>query len=110
MEVNVRTVDEVTVVELAGEATWATTPVAEERILDQAKPGVKMCLDLSRVTYMSSAGLRLLLKIYRTISGAGGQVVLVGTSSDLRDTMQLTGFDFFTHYDELQAALAALNS
>ncbi len=34
-------------------------------------------MDMGGVTYMSSAGLRLLLVIYRTIKGQGGEVVLV---------------------------------
>ena len=51
------------------------------------------------MAYMSSAGLRMLLVIYRTIVGQGGKVVLVGLSEELQDTMALTGFlDFFDHF------------
>ena len=70
-----------------------------------------MCLDMSRVTYMASAGLRLLLVVHRTIGGQGGQVLLVGLSEDIRNTMEVTGFlDFFAHCDSLEAAIAELTS
>ena len=47
---------------------------------------------MSRVSYMSSAGLRMLLASYRAIAGKGGTVLLAGLSEDLSDTMSLTGF------------------
>ena len=46
---------------------------------------------------------------YRTVNGKGGQVALVGLSSDLEDTMSMTGFlDFFDHFDTLDAGVAHL--
>ena len=65
---------------------------------------------MSQVHYMSSAGLRMLLVVYRTVSGQGGKVVLTGLSQDLEDTMSLTGFlDFFDHFESVDAGLAAFN-
>ena len=57
-----------------------------------AEPVCKIAIDMGGVTYMSSVGLRLLLVIYRTIKGNGGEVVLVRLPEDLRDTMEITGF------------------
>ncbi len=70
-----------------------------------------MLLDLSRVPYMASAGLRLLLMVHRTIAAKGGKVLLVGLSPELKDTMTHTGFfGFFDHYDSIEAGIAALAS
>jgi anti-sigma B factor antagonist len=111
METNVRTVQGVTVVELVGELMGKSAPQAQATILEQAQPGCKMVLDMSGVSYMSSAGLRLLLVVYRTVAGRGGRAVLVGLSEDLENTMTLTGFlDFFAHRDTLEAGLAELGS
>jgi anti-sigma B factor antagonist len=69
-----------------------------------------MVLDMSHVPFMSSAGLRVLLLLYRKISGNEGKVVLVGLSDDLRDTMSITGFlDFFTTYNTLQEGIQAVS-
>ena len=97
MDINVREVQGITVLELVGELTGKSAPDAQQRILEQARPGGAMILDMSRVPFMTSAGLRLLLMVYRGVAGQGGRVVLVGVSEDIRDTMELTGFlEFFT--------------
>ncbi len=111
MEINVKAVQGVTVVELAGELTAKSAPDAQQRILEPAQAGSKLILDMSRVSYLSSAGLRLLLVVYRTVAARGGRALLVGLSEDLRNTMALTGFlDFFTHRDSLEAGLVEMGS
>jgi anti-sigma B factor antagonist len=111
MQISNKKVEDVTVVQLAGELTAQTAGQTQEQVLQLAAPDAKMVLDMSRVTFMSSAGLRLLLVLYRTVSGRGGKVVLVGLSEDLQCTMSLTGFlDLFHHHPTLEAGLADLGS
>jgi anti-sigma B factor antagonist len=56
-----------------------------------------MILDLSKVDYLSSAGLRLLLLLYREFAAKKGKVVLLGVSEEIRTVMSHTGFlNFFT--------------
>jgi len=111
VEINNRKVGDVTVVELAGELTALTANEAQGKVLQLVEPKAKMILDMSRVVFMSSAGLRMLLVLYRTISGKGGKILLVGLPEDIRNTMSLTGFlDLFRHYDTLEAGLAELTS
>lgn len=49
-------------------------------------------LDLTKVAYMSSAGLRVLLLINRQLAAKKGKVVLVGLSETITETMKVTGF------------------
>jgi len=109
MDVNVATRQNAQVVTIVGEIDGSTAPRAQEQILALAGPNVKVALDMTGVTYMSSAGLRMLLLAYRTINGKGGKIVLVGLSNDLKDTMSVTGFlDFFTCTDTLDGGLKEL--
>jgi anti-sigma B factor antagonist len=109
MDVTVTTVKDTKVVAIVGEIDGSTAPKAGEQILDLVEPDVKIILDLSGVTYMSSAGLRMLLLTYRTVNGKGGRVAVVGLSGELEDTMSMTGFlDFFDHFDTLETGLAHL--
>jgi anti-sigma B factor antagonist len=63
---------------------------------------------MSRVDYLSSAGLRLLLLLYREIISRNGQLVLVGVYPEIRTVMSHTGFlSFFTLADSQQEALHA---
>jgi anti-sigma B factor antagonist len=110
MEVSSRKVGDVVVVQLAGELTAQTAGPTQEQVLRLVAPEGKMILDLAGLSFMSSAGLRLLLLLYRTIRGRGGKILLVGLSEELRTTMALTGFlDLFHHHPTLEAGLAELN-
>jgi anti-sigma B factor antagonist len=109
MEIKTKTVASVTVVEIAGDIDSNTAPSAQQQIMALVKPGCKILLDMSQVGFMSSAGLRLLLFLYRQITGNGGQVVVVGLSEAIQETMSLTGFlGFFKLYDTQEAGLAVL--
>ncbi len=110
MNVSISTQKGIQVVTIEGDLDGATAPMAQEQILPLAAPDTRILLDMSKVGYMSSAGLRLLLVMYRTISSRGGQIALVGLSEELADTMSLTGFlDFFTCHNTLPAGLEAMN-
>ncbi|OGO13097.1 MAG: anti-sigma B factor antagonist [Chloroflexi bacterium RBG_19FT_COMBO_49_13] len=110
MEVIRSIVQDVNVVRLAGDLDGNTTPNVQAEIMLLAIPNVKMILDMSEVVFMSSAGLRMLLVMYRTIIGKSGKVVLVGLSEDIRDTMAMTGFlDFFTYLETMDDGLKTLS-
>jgi anti-sigma B factor antagonist len=109
MDINVSSVRGVTVVELVGELTGKSAPEAQQRILEQTKSASRVILEMTRVSFLSSAGLRVLLMVYRSVSGQGGRALLVGLSGEIRNTMSVTGFlDFFVHRDTLDAGLAEL--
>ena len=64
---------------------------------------------MSRVAYMSSAGLRVLLSTYRQARSNNALLLLSGLSEELRDTMSATGFlSFFVTYETLAGALESL--
>jgi anti-sigma B factor antagonist len=92
MELNMKTVNHVTVVDIIGEVDGKTAQEIQEQMLPHIHADSKTLLDMSRVEYMSSAGLRMLLLIYRQIKGSAGRIVLVGVSDEIRDIMSATGF------------------
>jgi anti-sigma B factor antagonist len=48
--------------------------------------------------------------MYRTVSMRGGQLVIVGLSDEIRDTMEMTGFlDFFLLAASLEEAFAQVH-
>jgi anti-sigma B factor antagonist len=109
MEINTRSQDGITLVELTGEIDGNTAPSAQARILPLATPGCKLILDMTQVGYMSSAGLRMLLSTYRQITSQKGHILLVGLSEDIQDIMSNTGFlKFFNTAATLEAGMAAI--
>ncbi len=110
LEITINTVKEITVVGLIGEIDAGTAVTVQEKVIPLSVPGSQIILDMTTVAYMSSAGLRMLLSIYRHISGNKGQVILVGLSPELLDTMSMTGFlAYFTVQDTLDAGFQAFS-
>jgi len=110
VEIRTHTRDQITIVELVGDIDGNTAPEAQAKILTQAdKPGSKLILDLGGVAYMSSAGLRLLLVIYRKIVGKGGKVVVANIPANIASIMEATGFlDLLMYRESVDAGIAAL--
>ncbi len=103
--------DGVTVATLFGELDSRTAPLVQEKLLTLPEPDGKALLDMSGVGYISSAGLRALLMLYRQMTAHDGRVALVGLTENIKDVMMVTGFlEFFDDYDTLQEGLAALQS
>jgi anti-sigma B factor antagonist len=109
MDLIIKTVQQVSVIEVTGKLDASTAPETEAQVLPLVKPGCKMILDMTKVDYMSSAGLRTFLILNRSIASNNGRIALVGLSEEIRDTMDMTGFlKYFTTYETLKAGLEAL--
>lgn len=109
MEITTRTMDGIIIVAMSGEIDSRTAPKAQDQVLPLCKPLTRLILDMSLVSYMSSAGLRFMLTLYRQMSSLNGHMVLVGLSEDLQDTMSVTGFlSHFTTADTLDKGVKML--
>jgi anti-sigma B factor antagonist len=111
MRINIKNIDQVTVVEMTGELDSTTAPAVQNQILPLAQENRRIVLDMSGTLYMSSAGLRILLLLYRQISSGSGRIALAGLSDEIKDTMNITGFlNFFKIYDNVALAAEALRA
>lgn len=54
---------------------------------------INLLLDLTRVDYLSSAGLRVVLIAAKGTRAAGGKTVLAGASAAILDILKMSGFD-----------------
>ena len=101
----------VNVIGLIGEIDATNAALVQQRVMPLSEPGCKLLLDMSKVSYMSSAGLRMLLSLYRQTAGKQGRIVLVGLSDELKDTMSMTGFlGYFTVQDSLESGIQSVSS
>lgn len=109
MDLTVERQGEIVVAHLAGEIDSNTSPLLQQTLLPLVTQGSQLVLDMSRVTYLSSAGLRTLLLLYRQVTQVDGRIVLAGLSEMIWDTMAVTGFlDFFSAYRTLDEAVVGL--
>ncbi len=66
------------------------------KVVDEELEGVTdLTFDLKELTYVSSAGLRILLTAQDKMDDAGGEMRLLNVSPFIKDVLKLTGFDKF---------------
>jgi len=78
------------VVVIAGRLDAAQSPTAQA-FLDKVEG--KVTMDCSRLEYISSAGLGVLLKTQKRLMGSSGTLRLSGVNRHLQDIFVYSGFD-----------------
>ena len=79
------------VIKLSGRLDTTTAPEFEKEIDDSISGVTKLTIDLSELEYISSAGLRVLLKTQKTIS-KNGEMVICGANEIVTEILEVTGF------------------
>lgn len=106
VKITTRTEGAATVVALQGEINSTTSGGLQAQLLPHVGEGCAVLIDLTAVSYVSSAGLRTLLIVHRRAQQVTARVTLVGLSEEVHFVMSATGFlDFFDIAENLDAAL-----
>ena len=109
MIVGIRTKENVVIITIEGSIDSKTAGGLQEQIMEKVSETNNALLDFSQVDFVSSAGLRVLLMVYRQIKSKNGKVMLVGVSDEIKDVMSMTGFiNFFRITDTVDSALNLL--
>lgn len=75
----------------------------QEKILAIFDNGNSVILDMTDCTYVSSAGLRVMLYSYKVANSKGLKLYLIGVCDEVRDVMSMTGFEkFFEYYNTVE--------
>jgi anti-sigma B factor antagonist len=97
MEITKQSINDVTVIAPEGQIDGKTGPLLQAAIKEEIKPEGKILLDFAKVTFMSSAGLRVLLVVHRQAKAQNLKIVLANLSPALMNIMAVTGFlPYFT--------------
>ncbi len=87
-------------VNLEGKVDNKTAPEIQAALLKESANYDTITIDMSKVDYMASAGLRVLLLLYRQVKAKNGTVYLSAVSSEIREVMKITGFANFFKFIE----------
>jgi anti-anti-sigma factor len=87
-------------------------PIFEKELLGYIEGGCnRLLLDFSDLTYISSAGLRVVLVAAKRMKTAGGRFVLVALNAQVSDVFEISGFsrllDIMPDYASATARLVA---
>lgn len=112
MDYRIETFEDVTVVHLEGTFDRSVRGYVEMELLSLATYGIKLALDISGLDYISSAGLHLILDLYRRCEQVNGHMVVAAPSEPVREVLAMTGFTMsgLPVYDTLEEGLAALRT
>jgi sigma-B regulation protein RsbU (phosphoserine phosphatase) len=103
-----------TVMIVTPQARFDTTssPEVERILMDHIERGERqIVLDLSHISYISSIGLRVILKAAMAMTHTGGKVVLCGGNDQVRTVLQLSGALMMSLYaSTLEEALSKTQS
>ena len=97
-----------TVLSINGRIDTSTAPGLEQAINREIEPGNrKILLDFTKVTYISSGGLRVLLSTAKKLKNPGDHFGICSLSPEVSKIMKFTGFDsIFSVYPSKEEALA----
>lgn len=81
------------ILSVTGRLDSSTSQDFEDKLIGQIKGGQgRIILDFDRLEYISSAGLRVLLKATREIKNAKGTLVLCAIKDYIQEVFDLSGF------------------
>ena len=110
MDIQVQQDEHKTVVVVAGKLDAVTAQKFDKTVGPLIEGGaVRLVLDFSRLDYLSSAGLRVLLMTAKRIKAKGGQLRVAGMQGAAREVFEISGFHtVFAMDDSVDAAVSAL--
>lgn len=111
MEISEHIGDNVLVLAVNGRLDSNNAAALEDRLCERMKTVSSVGVDLAETQYVSSAGLRVLLKAAKIAQGCGHKLVLCGMSAHVREVFDVSGFSrIFEIHDDREQALRTLRS
>ncbi len=92
MEISTRNVDGVTVIDISGSLDTQTSGAASDEMARIAQEASKMLLNLESLDFLSSAGLRVILRTAKQLKGAGGAIKVCNAGGVVKEVMEISGF------------------
>ena len=87
-------------IKLLGRLDTNTAPELDENIKEDLKVVEAIDLDLKDLDYISSAGLRTVLVIHKTMSAKQGSLVIRNVKDEVMEVFDMTGFSSFLNIEE----------
>ena len=95
MEIIEKKQNEISIFKLAGRLDSNTSPEFETKLFDAIEKGSKnVIVDFEDLDYISSAGLRVILKATKTLKGSEGTFMLCSMKDYVKEVFEISGFEF----------------
>lgn len=80
------------IIVLDGRLDTTTAPELEKEVKDSLDGVTKLTLDLTKLIYVSSAGLRVFLGAQKVMNKQKGEMLVTNANDDIKEIFEVTGF------------------
>ena len=89
------------IISLSGRLDTITSPQLEEEINRNSFDEIEtVTLNMRALEYISSAGLRVVLKLHKKMTAQGGQLKLINVNDMIMEIFTMTGMDSFLEIEK----------
>lgn len=109
MEIGTHKVADLLVVDMAGRLDTSTSGKAYDEMVKIAQSGAsKVVLNLDKLEYVSSAGLRVILTAAKILQASTGEMKICNANGVVREVLETAGFNYLIqiYADENDATAA----
>ena len=86
--------DQTNIYKLNGRLDSNTSPTLEKKLTDAMQDGTtSMVIDFENLDYISSAGLRIILKTTKDLKKSEGNIILCAMQDYVKELFEIAGFD-----------------
>ncbi|TSA23812.1 MAG: anti-sigma factor antagonist [Bacteroidetes bacterium] len=107
MEITEKKAGDCTVINITGRLDTTNYSVLEKKLMELIDAGeIRLLVNLSKMDYVSSSGLRILLMALKRISMVKGKFALCSLQDNIKEIFEISGFtNIFEIYDKEEAGL-----
>lgn len=80
------------ILNIEGRLDTTTAPQLEAVVTAELADVTDLILDMNKLDYISSAGLRVLLKAQKTMDAQSGSMKIYGANDEIKEVFEITGF------------------
>ena len=84
---------------LSGRLDTSTAPQLQEALIPEFNTATSVILNFAGLTYVSSAGLRVLLMGEKTAKAKSGKQTVINVSDEIMEVFEMTGFSNVLHFE-----------
>ncbi|MCE5316993.1 MAG: STAS domain-containing protein [Parachlamydia sp.] len=85
---------DILILRMRGRLDAVSSPATEKKVFECINSGQsKLILDFSGISYLSSAGMRMLLSTTKKLKSLSGRLVVSSVNPNVMDVLKMSGFD-----------------
>jgi anti-anti-sigma factor len=109
MEISPRHHGDVLILDVSGRLDASTSGSAHDALVSFANSGAKrVVLDLDKLDYVTSAGLRVILTLAKLLQFSRGELKICRASAPVKEVLEASGFNsLIKMFDDEKAAIAS---